>query len=79
MRIENGKKIIEKGDKIHAQGLTFEVSEILFQDYFDHDDFGRPDYFDIEFKDPKGGYHHWKSGLDGGYVIPVPKPEVTKL
>lgn len=55
---------VEVGDKIHAQGCTFEVAEILSQD-----DWGDRDGIYIEFRDPKGNYHYWKQGCDGGYVI----------
>lgn len=74
MIIEKNRKIIEVGDKIHAQGMTFEIAKIAYQEYFEKDDFGKPDYFNIEFEDSNGGYHHWKSQFDGGYVIPKETP-----
>ena len=55
------KKIV-KGDKITAFGYTFEVDEVIYQDYY----MGN---YDVEFLDTRGGYHHWKSEFDGGRVI----------
>ena len=55
---------VEIGDKIHAQGCTFEVAKIISQD-----DYGNDGGIYIEFEDPKGNYHYWKEGCDGGYVI----------
>lgn len=53
---------IVKGDKITALGYTFEVDEVIYQDYY----MGN---YDVEFLDVRGGYHHWKSEFDGGRVI----------
>lgn len=50
------------GDSISALGCTFEVSEIIYQDCYKGN-------YDVEFLDTHGGYHHWKSEFDGGYVI----------
>ena len=50
------------GDSISALGYTFEVDKIIYQDCFDG-------YYDVEFLDPSGGYHHWKSEFDGGHII----------
>lgn len=55
---------VEIGDKIHAQGYTFEVAKIISQS-----DYGNDGGIYIEFEDPKGNYHYWKEGHDGGYVI----------
>lgn len=55
---------IEVGDKIHAQGYTFEVAKIFFQA-----DYGDDGGIYIEFDDTNGNYHYWKQGHDGGYVI----------
>ena len=55
---------VEIGDKIHAQGCTFEVAKIISQD-----DYGNDGGIYIEFEDPKGNCHYWKEGYDGGYVI----------
>lgn len=60
------------GDKITALGLSFTVDEILYQDYYG----SRADVhpcsdcwgYDVEFKDPRGNYHHWKQNQDGGQV-----------
>ena len=51
------------GDSITAFGHTFEVAKIIYQDCY-------KGYYDVEFLDPRGGYHHWKSEFDGGYIIP---------
>lgn len=53
---------VEIGDKITALGYTFEVARIMYQDYYQG-------YWDVEFLDPRGGYHHWKSIYDDGHVI----------
>lgn len=53
---------VEIGDKITALGYTFEVAQIMYQDYYQG-------CWDVEFLDPRGGYHHWKSIYDGGHVI----------
>jgi hypothetical protein len=50
------------GDSITALGHTFEVAKIIYQDCFDGN-------YDVEFLDPRGGYHHWKSEFDGGHII----------
>ena len=50
------------GDIITALGYTFEVAKIIYQDCFDGN-------YDVEFLDPSGGYHHWKSEFDGGHII----------
>ena len=55
---------VEIGDKIHAQDYTFEVAKIISQS-----DYGNDGGIYIEFEDPKGNYHYWKEGHDGGYVI----------
>ena len=57
------KHEIQIGDSITAQGYTFKVSKILYQDFWDR--FG----YDVEFLDDKGRYHHWKQSEDGGTVI----------
>ena len=51
------------GDSITALGHTFEVAQIIYQDCFNGN-------YDVEFLDPRGGYHHWKSEFDGGHIIP---------
>lgn len=50
------------GDSITALGHTFEVAQIIYQDCYQGN-------YDVEFLDPCGGYHHWKSEFDGGYII----------
>jgi hypothetical protein len=53
---------IQVGDSISALGFTFEVAKIVYQDFYNGQ-------WDVEFLDPHGGYHHWKSEFDGGKVI----------
>ena len=55
---------ISIGDMICALGYCFVVGEIIYQDYnyFDGN-------WDVEFLDDNGGYHHWKSEFDGGYIV----------
>ena len=50
------------GDSITALGYTFEVAEIIYQDCYKGN-------YDVEFLDPRGNYHHWKSEFDGGHII----------
>jgi hypothetical protein len=50
------------GDIITALGHTFEVAQIIYQDCYQGN-------YDVEFLDPRGGYHHWKSEFDGGHII----------
>lgn len=64
-------KKIMTGDYISANGRTFMVNGILFQDYYgDRDQAGTSDCwgYDIEFTDLDGNYHHWKQNQDGGVV-----------
>lgn len=50
------------GDMVCALGYCFVVSKIMYQDYFEGN-------WDVEFLDDNGGYHHWKSEFDGGYIV----------
>ena len=50
------------GDSIAALGHTFKVAQIIYQDCYNGN-------YDVEFLDPRGGYHHWKSEFDGGHII----------
>lgn len=71
---------LEVGDIINCKGVKAEIKEILFQDAY-IDDFVPDDrkYIDIEFKDTKGQYRHWKSHLDGGTVMyKTPKVKESK-
>lgn len=58
---------VERGDIIICKSVRAIVDKILFQDLYNYEDITRS-YADIEFKDQNGNYHHWKSGLDGGYI-----------
>ena len=69
MRYEGDGKIIEVGDKITALGCTYTVSKVLSQEYFPES--GKiPEWWNVEFYDKNGNYHHWKNEFDGGCVIP---------
>lgn len=56
------------GDSISALGHTYIVGKIIYQDCFNGN-------YDVEFLDPSGGYHHWKSEFDGGCITPKNKKE----
>ena len=55
-------KKIFPGDQITAQGHTFTVWRILYQDCISGS-------YDVEFIDDADGYHHWKQDQDGGHII----------
>ena len=57
------------GDRIRCQGLECKIAEILFQECYSCNYDPNESYIDIEFKDPRGGYHRWKSYIDGGMYI----------
>ena len=60
---DNGNKILEPGDRICCQGITSEIKDITFQEYWDDDGFY------IEFRDTNGYYRNWKQWTDGGKVL----------
>lgn len=65
---------LKVGDSIVVRGKSYEIAEIYEQDFYDDADSRKynlsdKSYIDIEFKDIKGKYHHWKSNIDGGHVI----------
>ena len=78
MRIDErtGQKTAEVGDTVVcSNGYRAEIGKILHQDYSPAR--GKtPEYWDVEFLDPRGGYHHYKkygddtSYYDGGDIIP---------
>lgn len=57
---------IEVGNIIVCKGQKIKVAKILTQDSYI---FQGQEIHDIEFHDEKGKYRHWKSNLDGGYII----------
>ncbi len=57
---------VKIGDVIACKGYQIKIAKILSQDTYFYQ--GEPIY-DVEFQDGNGEYHHWKSNLDGGYVI----------
>lgn len=63
MKIEDGKRILEPGDRIYCRGIIVTIKEIDHQD-----DFGS-EGFDIEFYDRKGSFRSWKQRFDGGFVL----------
>lgn len=74
MTQENILREVRVGDTIKVKSRSYEVGEILSQDCHKDTDsvrYGIEDksYIDLEFNDVKGKYHHWKSQLDGGYVL----------
>lgn len=54
---------IMPGDAVTAYGKTYTVDRVLYSEYWDR--YG----YDIEFIDPRGGYHHWKQWDDGGDLV----------
>ena len=64
---------LEVGDSIECRvgraTLRYKIAEILSQDCYNCDWDESRSYVDIEFKDQHGGYHHYKSHLDGGRVL----------
>lgn len=69
MKIEDGKRILEPGDRIYCRGIIVTIKKISHQD-----DFG-DEGFDIEYWDRKGSLRSWKQRFDEGFVLndsPVP-------
>lgn len=64
MKIENGRRILEIGDRVHCQGITSRVDEIYWQE-----DWGGSDGIYTEFRDTNGVLRNWKQGIDGGFVL----------
>ena len=64
-----GIKAVEKGDKIIVPGYCVTIEKILMQEYFPAYK-NTPEYWNVEFLDPDGHYHHWKSEFDGGRILP---------
>lgn len=69
-------------DKVWNTIKNWKVKEVLSQDVYKDEDAGKygiddKSYIDLEFKDTNGGYHHWKSNIDGGTV--VYKEDVEKV
>lgn len=54
---------LKVGDKIHAQGITCKIAEIIYQEPWDW----RNAYY-IEFRDAKGICRSWEQNFDGGYA-----------
>lgn len=57
---------IEIGSFIVCKEQKIKVAKILTQDSYI---FQGQEIHDIEFYDEEENYHHWKSNLDGGYII----------
>lgn len=55
-------KKVKPGDKIFALHMTFTIGEIFYQECIDG-------FWDVEFIDINGGYHHWKQIYDNGGII----------
>lgn len=54
---------IEKGSIVTAYGRSYMVERVLYSEYWPREG------YDIEFLDPRGGYHHWKQWYDGGSIV----------
>jgi hypothetical protein len=52
---------------IVCKGTRAVIAEVLAQDAYEGYE-GREGYYDIEIKDTRGKYRHWKSDSDGGHV-----------
>lgn len=63
---------IQPGDRITAAGRSFVVGSVLYQDWYGARSDAGPGSdcwgYDVEFKDTKGAYHHWKQNQDGGHA-----------
>lgn len=64
--------IAEVGDTVLIHGFKFIIATLFYSDSYtewnaDINDYGF--YHDVEFKDTKGMYHHWKSRFDGGELV----------
>lgn len=74
----DSKRMIIPGDRITARAsslawsdTSFIVGTVLFQDWYgDRVKAGASDCwgYDVEFKDDRGNYHHWKQNQDHGIV-----------
>lgn len=60
---------IQALDVVEALGKRYQVGKVLFCDAYNNEYDESRSYCDCEFLDTSGGYHHWKSHLDGGRVI----------
>jgi len=68
MKIENGIKKLERGDKIKVQSILAEIATCHYQDYDPNND-----TFIAEFYDTNGNIRNWHQTSDGGVVIPRPE------
>lgn len=60
---------IQALDVVETLGKRYQVGKVLFCDAYNNEYDESRSYCDCEFLDTSGGYHHWKSHLDGGRVI----------
>ena len=61
---------VKPGDMVIAQGLTFKIGQLIYQEHWlDTTSRHMQVLHDIEFLDTDGGYHHWKSAWDDGWII----------
>lgn len=60
---------IQALDVVETLGKRYQVGKVLFCDAYNNEYDESRSYCDCEFLDTTGGYHHWKSHLDGGRVI----------
>lgn len=62
------KEELKVGDYIICKGSKVKIGQILYQDFYPHPYNPERSYIDIEFRDTKGKYRHWKSDQDGGTI-----------
>lgn len=62
------KEELKVGDYIICKGSKVKIGEILSQDFYPCYYTPERSYIDIEFRDTKGKYRHWKSTQDGGTI-----------
>lgn len=59
---------LKVGDYIICKGSKVKIGEVLSQDFYLSHYNPERSYIDIEFRDAKGKYRHWKSTQDGGTI-----------
>ena len=62
------KEELKVGDYIICKGNKVKIGEVLSQDFYLSYYNPERSYIDIEFRDTKGKYRHWKSTQDGGTI-----------
>lgn len=62
------KEELKVGDYVICKGSKVKIGEVLAQDFYPSHYNPERSYIDIEFRDAKGKYRHWKSTQDGGTI-----------